>query len=71
MGVIPSPMECIHLNRPHPGQLKSGEIFRRFCCRAELMAIPKKQDHSPDLLPQIFGATGSISVLTPIADQSI
>lgn len=53
-------MECIQQIRPHPGQIETGEIFRRLLQGSELIAHPKKHVQDPysfRCIPQVHGAT--------------
>ena len=53
-------MECIQQIRPHPGQIETGEIFRRLLHGSELIARTKEHVQDPysfRCIPQVHGAT--------------
>lgn len=53
-------MDCIQQMRPHPGQIETGDAFRRILEGSEL--ISRKKEHVQDpysfrCIPQVHGAT--------------
>ena len=59
-GLIDPFMDCIQQMRPHPGQIETGDAFRRILEGSEL--INRKKEHVQDpysfrCIPQVHGAT--------------
>ena len=53
-------MDCIQQIRPHPGQIETGEAFRKLLAGSELIERPKAHVQDPysfRCIPQVHGAT--------------
>ena len=59
-GLLDPFMDCLHQMRPHPGQIETGNNFRRLLEGSELISRPKEHIQDPysfRCIPQVHGAT--------------